>query len=440
MYSYISSTLSGISTVRSFEKQALFSKKFYECVDYATESRVTFLMCSRWFSQRIDFAALIFTICSIFAPIIALEFTDIDEGLVGVSLTYVLSLGSIFQWFIRQSAEVENLMTSVQRVYEYADLENEPDDGQTKELNNNWPSTGCISADHVTYSYHGSLPPVVDGLSFHIENYDKIGIVGRTGAGKSTLISMLLRLGENKGLIQIDGYDINDLTLRHLRKNISIIPQDPVLFSATLRKNLDPFEQYEDADIWQSLEKVQMKESISSYPDCLETKITESGSNLSVGERQLLCLARAILEKNKILMIDEATANVDQGTDELIQQTIREAFKECTVLTIAHRLNTIIDYDKLMVMDKGVLVEFDSPKELLKNQDGYFYALVEEVDHREAERLKTIAARRRQSVALHLVQEELEEEAKDELKDELKDKDEEEEEAKAKAKEEEEAE
>jgi len=197
------------------------------------------------------------------------------------------------------------------------------------------------------------------------------------------------------------------LTLKELRRNVSVIPQDPVLFSGTLRKNLDPFNEYKDGDIWEALEEVQMKDTVMDFPSKLSNEITESGSNLSVGERQLLCLARALLRQNKILMIDEATANVDTETDVLIQRTLREKFKDCTVLTIAHRLNTIMDSDRVMVIESGRIVEFDEPIELLQNGSGYFRKLVDQAGRNEANRLESLAEEAKQLRKLSDMQQEL---------------------------------
>ena len=175
----------------------------------------------------------------------------------------------------------------------------------------------------------------------------------------------------------IDGVNIMDLNLQASRRSMAVITQDPVLFGGSLRRNLDPFSLYEDHDLWSALEEVQLKTLVQQLPDQLEYKLRESGSNFSVGERQLVCLARALLQKSKIIILDEATANVDYKTDRLIQEVIRHRFKDCTVLTIAHRLNTIMDYDKVLVMDQGRVVEFDKPEVLLQNNNGYFCRLVQ---------------------------------------------------------------
>ena len=204
-----------------------------------------------------------------------------------------------------------------------------------------------------------------------------MGIVGRTGAGKSSLISILFRLVEPDGDVIIDNLDTQMLGLHELREKISIIPQDPVLFSGSIRRNLDPFHQYADDQLWAALKDANLNKLVDSSAK-LESVVTEGGSNLSVGERQLLCLARALLKQNKILVLDEATANVDLETDELIQRTIKTKFAMCTVLTVAHRLNTIIDMDKVLVLDAGRVVEFDEPYLLLQGRTGLFHSMVKQ--------------------------------------------------------------
>jgi len=228
-------------------------------------------------------------------------------------------------------------------------------------------------------------------ITCSIKANEKIGIVGRTGAGKSSLITALFRLTEPEGRVLIDGIDSKSIGLHELRSKISIIPQDPVLFSGTMRKNLDPFSEYQEETLWAVLEAVNLKESVSELTGGLDSVMTEGGTNLSVGQRQLVCLARAILKRNRILVLDEATANVDQKTDSLIQLTIREKFKDCTVLTIAHRLNTIMDSDRIMVLDAGYLKEFDEPAILLENPKSLFYGLVEQTGSVEAPILTEMA-------------------------------------------------
>nr|CAD7423122.1 unnamed protein product [Timema monikensis] len=308
---------------------------------------------------------------------------------VGLALSQALILTGMVQYGVRQSTEVVSQVTSVERVLEYTNIEKEPalESESSKKPPSNWPNRGCVKFDDLSLRYDESEAPVLTNLNFTIESMHKVGIVGRTGAGKSSLISALFRLARLDGTIVIDSVDIQTLGLHDLRQRISIIPQEPVLFSATLRHNLDPFQEFNDDLLWNVLEEVELKESVES----LDFQVNEGGSNFSVGQRQLICLARAILRNNKILVLDEATANVDPQTDALIQGTIRRKFADCTVLTIAHRLNTIMDSDKVLVMDAGTMVEFGHPHLLLQNPDGHFYKMVKETGSPTAEQLHQVA-------------------------------------------------
>lgn len=293
-------------------------------------------------------------------------------GKVGLALSQALSLTGMLQWGIRQWAELENHMTNVERILEYTEVEQEQTIEQRKP--SNWPKEGKIEYSHVTLKYRINDAPVLKDISFVIEPKQKVGIVGRTGAGKSSIIATLFRLYEVEGSIKIDDENIKEISLETLRSRISIIPQEPVLFSSTIRENLDPFTQYSDTELWKVLEDVSLKDVISS----LDLKITEGGNNFSTGQRQLLCLARTVISKNKVLILDEATANVDPHTEFLIQQTIKDKFSQCTVLTIAHRLDTVLSSDKVMVVDNGTIVEFDTPEVLQKNTNSVFYSMIKE--------------------------------------------------------------
>lgn len=277
---------------------------------------------------------------------------------------------------IRQWSETENQMISVERVLEYSKIEAESNN--IVKPPREWPENGKIEFDSVSLRYGKNEPKILKDISFEIKPKQKIGIVGRTGAGKSSIISALFNLESTEGVILIDGMDIKSISLESLRSKLSIIPQEPFLFSGTLRKNLDPFDEYDNEILWEALEKVELKHVIENTPNGLNSLVNESGSNFSVGQKQLLCLARALMRNNKILIIDEATANVDSLTDSLIQATIREKFSQCTVLTIAHRLNTVMDADKILVIDNGKIVEFDHPYILLSKNQGLFYDLVME--------------------------------------------------------------
>ncbi|XP_016524096.1 multidrug resistance-associated protein 4 isoform X2 [Poecilia formosa] len=378
-----------LSTIRAFRVQHQFQQMFDKYQDLHSEAWFLFLTTSRWFAVRLDGICCIFVTMTAFG---CLYFRDgLEPGAVGLALSYAVTLTGMFQWGVRQSAEIENLMTSVERVVEYAELESEAPWETDKRPPGDWPQKGSITFDSVSFSYSDSSPLVLKNLSFVFTSREKVGIVGRTGAGKSSLISAMFRLAEPEGRITIDGILTSEIGLHTLRQKMSIIPQDPVLFTGTMRKNLDPFKQHTDEDLWNALQEVQMKAVVEELPNKLETVLTESGSNFSVGQRQLVCLARAILRENRILIIDEATANVDPRTDSLIQQTIRNKFQECTVLTIAHRLNTIIDCDRILVLDAGRIQEYDEPYVLLQNQDGLFYQMVQKTGKAEAASLLQVA-------------------------------------------------
>ena len=240
-----------------------------------------------------------------------------------------------------------------------------------------WPSHGAI--DFIDYStrYREGLDLVLKDINMSVKSGEKVGICGRTGAGKSSLTLSLFRIIEAAhGKIVIDNTDISEIGLHKLRSCLTIIPQDPVLFGGTLRFNLDPCNQHSDAEIWNALDQSHLREHLKNVNNGLDHIISEGGENFSVGQRQLICLARAILRKTKVLILDEATAAVDLETDKLVQETIRSKFNDCTVLTIAHRINTIMNYDKIAVFDMGRLVEMDSPKNLLNRQDSIFKSLV----------------------------------------------------------------
>lgn len=346
----------------------------------------------------------------IYIAIVTLSFFLMDNvigGNVGLAITQAMGLTGMVQWGMRQSAELENTMTAVERVVEYQTVDPEKDkvEEPDKPTQQNWLKAGKIQFQDVVQRYEPdpTAKPILKGLNFTIEPKEKIGIVGRTGAGKSSLINALFRLSYLEGKILIDDHNTQAISLMDLRRNVAIIPQEPVLFSGTMRYNLDPFDEFGDEKLWSALRDVHLHAAVSEMPAGLQSKISEGGSNFSVGQRQLVCLARAILRENRILVMDEATANVDPITDSLIQATIREKFSECTVLTIAHRLVTVIDADRVLVMDGGQAVEFDSPYKLLKAKTGpkifqsmvresgkgLYDQLVQQAEAMEASRAKT---------------------------------------------------
>jgi len=296
---------------------------------------------------------------------------------MALGLSYSIQLTQFLKFALRMVATLEAQFNSVERVMHYTQsIEQEGSDQEDPSLvPANWPSKGEIVGKNVKMRYRDG-PLVLTGLDFQIAGSEKVGIAGRTGSGKSSLMIGLFRIQElASGSIIIDNVDINSVPLLTLRSKLGIIPQDPVMFSASVRFNLDPFNQKTDAEIWSVLESVAMKDHILSLPGKLQEIVAEGGDNFSAGQRQLICIARALLRKPKILILDEATASIDNETDTLIQSMVRKEFKESTVLTIAHRLHTIIDCDKIMVLDGGKLAEMDAPAKLLKNEDGLFKAL-----------------------------------------------------------------
>lgn len=389
VFSHLSSSLQGLWTIRAYKAEERCQELFDAHQDLHSEAWFLFLTTSRWFAVRLDAICALFVIVVAFGSLVLAK--TLDAGQVGLALSYSLTLMGMFQWSVRQSAEVENMMISVERVIEYTDLEKEAPWECRKRPPPGWPHEGVIVFDNVNFTYSLDGPLVLKHLTALIKSREKVGIVGRTGAGKSSLISALFRLSEPEGKIWIDKILTTEIGLHDLRKKMSIIPQEPVLFTGTMRKNLDPFNEHSDEELWKALEEVQLKEAIEDLPGKMDTELAESGSNFSVGQRQLVCLARAILKKNRILIIDEATANVDPRTDELIQQKIREKFAQCTVLTIAHRLNTIIDSDKIMVLDSGRLREYDEPYVLLQNPESLFYKMVQQLGKGEAAALTETA-------------------------------------------------
>ncbi|OWF39709.1 Multidrug resistance-associated protein 9 [Mizuhopecten yessoensis] len=272
--------------------------------------------------------------------------------------------------------EVEARFTAIERMHEYERLNIEKETGRLQ-VDKTWPSQGRITFSNVMMKYRSDMEPVLRNINFDILPRQKVGIVGRTGAGKSSLAAALFRLTDiSEGQVVIDDVEIGTISRKLLRSKLSSIPQDPVLFAGTLRYNLDPFDKYTDAKIWVALEQVHMKEKMKLLDQTLDLHIEENGENFSVGERQLICLARAILRQNKVLILDEATASIDTKTDALIQTTIRESFSDCTVLTIAHRLNTVLHCDVILVMEAGRVIETGSPQTLLLSPYSHFNNMI----------------------------------------------------------------
>eukprot|EP00455_Lapot_gusevi_P037310 TRINITY_DN416_c0_g1_i6.p1 TRINITY_DN416_c0_g1~~TRINITY_DN416_c0_g1_i6.p1 ORF type:complete len:1330 (+),score=511.36 TRINITY_DN416_c0_g1_i6:191-4180(+) len=392
LFAHFSETLAGLPTIRAYGEEHKFILTNEERLDLNNRAVYNQYNSQRWLAIRLESigASITLTAC-----IISVALRDtLNPGLVGLSISYAMSVTGLLTWLIRQSVELENAMNSVERTKFYTDQlpQERPAVIQDCRPPANWPSEGLIKINELCMRYRPELPLVLKGISITTRAAEKIGVVGRTGAGKSSLMSALFRLIEPaSGSLEIDGLDISRIGLTDLRSKLAIIPQDPVLYSGTLRANLDPFGQHRDEEVWWALEKSFLKEAISRLPEGLNAPVAENGDNFSVGQRCQICLARALLRKSKILVLDEATASIDMETDAAIQRTIRTEFQNCTILTIAHRLNTIIDYDRVLVLNFGEVAEFDTPGRLLSNPESMFSSMVNETGPQNAALLRSLA-------------------------------------------------
>ncbi|CAF1368255.1 unnamed protein product [Rotaria sordida] len=370
IHALFSSSLDGLTSIRAFDVQGDFLNMFMERID--TNARAYFILfaTTRWFSLRLDFITSLLTLIT---AMLAVALSDrINPSAAAVSISYCITLTGLFQWAMRQSTEAENFMTSAERIHEYGQLVPESHQNSNKssvliQPADDWPSHGIIEFKDYTFRYRPELDPVLKNLNLRIESKEKVGVIDWTGVGKSSLLQTLFRLTDQSainGTILIDGIDIGHLSLDHLRSHLSVIPQVPILFCDTLRYNIDPFEQFSDEECLKALEAVQLKQLVRNHPDGLHLLVTESGTNLSADERQLVCVARAILKKSPILLIEEATANVDYATDRMIQEVIADKFRDRTILTIAHRLNTIANSDRILMLHQGEVVYFDVPNNI----------------------------------------------------------------------------
>ncbi|KIK67839.1 hypothetical protein GYMLUDRAFT_216120 [Collybiopsis luxurians FD-317 M1] len=399
LYAQISESLTGLPTIRSYGKLSTFIKDNQYYIDL--ENRALFLTVTnqRWLAIRVDsLGALLVFFVSLFAVV---GVSGINAAQIGLVLTYSTTLTQLCGNVTRQSAEIENYMNAVERAVSYARADTIQQEPPQRIPENEppavWPENGVISFKDVCMSYRPGLPNVLRNLNFNVNRNEKIGIVGRTGAGKSSLILTLLRTVNFDGEITIDGIDISKIGLRDLRTKISMIPQEPTLFSGTVRANLDPFSQHDDAQLWDALRRSYLVEDISSESSStanfidgdesdekanlqvinLDTVLAPEASNLSVGQRALLSIARALVKNSKVVVLDEATASVDPVTEAKIQKSLHSQFQNCTMLCIAHRLQTIISYDRILVMDAGTVAEFDTPLALFRREESIFRSLCE---------------------------------------------------------------
>nr|CAB3219626.1 multidrug resistance-associated protein 1-like [Phallusia mammillata] len=377
IYSHFGESLAGATTIRAYGLQQNFIWENEVKIDTNQMSYYPIVVSNRWLGLRLE---LVGNCVILFAAIFAVSGKGmIDAGIVGLSISYAMQVTSCMSCMVREASTLETNIVAVERVKEYSNVSQEAPLVVAKESPPaNWPAEGGIEFENYSTRYRPGLDLVVKNFTVDIKGGEKIGVAGRTGAGKTSLTMALFRIIESSdGCIRIDGINIAKMGLQDLRSKLSIIPQDPVLFSGSLRMNLDPFDAYSDEQLWSALEHSHLKNFVESLPSKLEHEVSEGGENLSVGQRQLVCLARALLRNSKILVLDEATAAVDFETDDLIQATIRVQFEQCTTFTIAHRLNTIMDSTRVIVLDAGRIAEFDSPQNLLKKK-GIFYGMAKD--------------------------------------------------------------
>ncbi|NWS51816.1 MRP2 protein, partial [Chunga burmeisteri] len=375
IYSHFGETVSGLSVIRAYGHQERFLQQNERTMDINQKSVYSWIVSNRWLAIRLEFVGSLVVFFSALLAVISKG--TLEGGIVGLSVSSALNVTQTLNWLVRTSSELETNIVAVERVHEYTKVKNEVRRPGSRQTPAAQLSASQHRRAHLTKT-EGICPVFFNPVSLSKQLLPQVGVVGRTGAGKSSLTNCLFRVLEAAGgSIIIDEVDIATIGLHDLRQNLTIIPQDPVLFTGTLRMNLDPFDRYTDEEVWKALELAHLKTYVQDLPQGLLHLVSEGGENLSVGQRQLVCLARALLRKAKILILDEATAAVDLETDHLIQTTIRNEFADCTVLTIAHRLHTIMDSNRVMVLQAGRIVEYDSPEELLKKQ-GVFSAMAKD--------------------------------------------------------------
>ena len=393
LYSHVSLTLQGLSTIRALSIEKRVTEDLHLLQDQHACTWYYYMCCLRWFGIRLELLTTLVVVFAVFYSFFIHCIFAADE-LVAFSIPLLLSLSDITFYTMRQSGEVAIFMVSVDRILNYCRLPQEPLFTSEIEpcafISNE--DKGVIEFKNVHFRYSEDLPYSLTDVSLRVSSGERIGIIGRTGAGKTSLLNSLIRINPiSSGSIHVDGRDVSSLNLYEHRKRLSVIPQDAFLFSGSLRYNLDPFDEFSSDELWGALEKAHLKRMVESLPDQLMASVKEDGLNFSTGERQLLCLARAILRKNKIILIDEATANVDMLTDALVQRAIRTHFSACSVLTIAHRIDTIIDSDRIVILDKGRIVAAGAPHLMLRDENSCLSNLVSQLAPETQSNLRNVA-------------------------------------------------
>ncbi|AES96106.2 multidrug resistance protein ABC transporter family protein [Medicago truncatula] len=381
---HFAETISGTLTIRSFDKQSRFHETNMKLIDGYSRPKFNIAAAMEWLCFRLDMLSLItFAFSLIF--LISIPPGIINPGIAGLAVTYGLNLNIIQAWMILTLCNLENKIISVERMLQYTTIPSEPPlvlEEENRPIPS-WPAYGEVDIRNLQVRYAPHLPLVLHGLTCTFRGGLKTGIVGRTGSGKSTLVQALFRLVEpSAGELIIDNINIYTIGLHDLRSRLSIIPQDPTMFEGTVRSNLDPLEEYTDEQIWEALDKCQLGDEVRKNEGKLDSSVSENGENWSMGQRQLVCLGRVLLKKSKILVLDEATASVDTATDNLIQQTLRKHFTDSTVITIAHRITSVLDSDMVLLLSQGLVEEYDSPTTLLEDKSSSFAKLVAEYTSR----------------------------------------------------------
>lgn len=369
IYAHFSETLGGLSTIRAYAREADFTMDNLNMVDTNVRAYFCYIAANRWFSLYLEIMGSMLVFATAILAVAGRG--NVWAGDVGVALVYALQVTGILGFTVRSITELAGQMNSVERLAYYAsELPQEaPHEAGTEgkvAAPEGWPARGAVEINNLKLRYREGLDLVLKGLTIDIKAGERVGVVGRTGAGKSSLMIALLRLVEAaEGTITVDGVDLASLGLSTVRRGVTIIPQDPVMFSGTLRFNIDPFEEFTEAELWAALEAAHLKAFVENFEGGLNSRVAEYGDNLSAGQRQLVCLARALLRKPQLLLLDEASSSLDVTTDALLQTTIRTALRGCTIITIAHRLSTIADYDRVLVLSDGLVADFDAPSVLL---------------------------------------------------------------------------
>ncbi|XP_047339561.1 ABC transporter C family member 10-like [Impatiens glandulifera] len=380
---HLNESISGAITIRAFGEEERFFSNYLSLIDANASPSFHNFSSNEWLIQRLEILCAAVLSSSALALTLLNLNKPSNSGFIGMTLVYGLSLNIYVVLYVQSQCMVSNAIVAVERLEQYTHIQPEGrSDLQptTTKPPENWPSNGRIEIFDLKIRYHMNSPLVLRGINCLIEGGSKVGIVGRTGSGKTTLISALFRLVEpTEGRIVVDNIDISSIGLHDLRSHMGIIPQEPTLFSGSVRFNLDPLSEHTDHEIWEVLEKCQLKDAVQEKENGLDCLVIEDGSNWSMGQRQLFCMGRALLKRRKILVLDEATASIDNATDLIIQRNVSREFADCTVLTVAHKIPTVIDYcNMVIVIDDGEMVEYDEPKNLMNKDSSYFAKLVKE--------------------------------------------------------------